>query len=118
MALLAIVLTGVKPQQHLMVVLLPETLRFNHPRPGALERHGAEREGLGARPPFPAPTSPPHPPGAANTAAGSSLGARAPFLRKLRETTEGEKQSSTDSWARCELHCETRLLGTDGSTGS
>lgn len=59
--------------------------------------------GLEVQPSFPLP-----PPrhilhGAANIAAGSSLGACAPFPRKLRETTEGEKQSSADSWARCEL---------------
>ena len=55
---------------------------------------------------------------AANLSAGSSLHAFAPALHKLRETTEGGKQSGADSWAWCELHYKTCVPRTDGSTES
>lgn len=55
---------------------------------------------------------------AADITAGNSLYTFAPSLHKLRKTTEGEKQSSMDSWAWCELHYKTCLLSTDGSTES
>lgn len=65
----------------------------------------------------PSPLQPRTPRGAANAAPGSSLHV-CPALSKLRETTEGEKQSSTDSWARHELHYQPCSPRTDGSTGS
>lgn len=126
---------AMNPSAPLMVVLLPETARsdilvcqFSSQR--ALERalevlHSADSSySSGASPEvpsFPALTS--HLPGAsfrraANITAGSSLYTFAPSLHKLRETTEGEKQSSADSWAWCELHYKTCSLGTDGSTES
>lgn len=51
------------------------------------------------RPSHSDPHLPSHPSGAASITAGSSLYTFVPSLHKLRETTEGEKQSSTDSWA-------------------